>query len=237
MNPFQYWLPMPLMPITADSTISFDGGGITSIMMDPTDTNLISLSAYMNVRDLMGDFNIQWTTLGLGFPLTLAITDTIDKTRRNPYRRTFGGLEAAMSWGLWNEENRVSFRLGANVSLIAFNPADGSNVYKWGYEAPVYSINAGLGFSNLRRFKWQLFGNGVSLNTAVRYTLPRQTLGVEERFTAGLETKPFSLKFSLYHAWSAAADLNLWGRSLNHENDPVGGTLFSDIASTEYPTK
>jgi hypothetical protein len=237
MNPFDFWLPVPLVSVTADGAISFDGGGIMSIMMDPTDTNLISLAAYMNARQLMADFNIQWTTLALGFPLTLAVSDTFDMTRLNPYRRTFAGLEAAWNRGLWNESNRVFFSLGANVSLIAFNPSDDSHVYEWDYEAPVYSINAGLGFSSLRRFQWQLFGNGVALNTAVRYTLPRKTLGGEERFTAGLETKPVSLKFSLYHAWSAAADLDLWGRTINHENNYIGGTLFSDIASTEYPTK
>ncbi|MDR2537028.1 MAG: hypothetical protein LBC46_01865 [Treponema sp.] len=226
MNPFQFWLPLPLISVNAKSALSFDGFGIMSLMMDPTDTNLVELEAYMNIRDLMGAFSIQWTTLGFGFPLTFEASDSINKTQVIPYRRTFAGIQAASSWGL---------RLGATVSLIANDPLNSSNVYTWGYEEPIYTFSAGLDLNALRRFRWQLFGNGVSLNTTVRYTLPQETIGVEERLSAAFEL--FRLKLSLYYAWSSAANLDLYGRSLNHENDYIGGSLFSDVASLEYSTE
>jgi hypothetical protein len=225
MNPFQLWLPLPLTSVNADAEFSFDGVGIMSQMMDPTDTNFVMLEAYMNIRDLMGAFGIQWTTLGLGFPLTFEVSDSINKTKEIPHRRTFAGIQAASSWG---------FRLGATVSLIAQDPLNSSNVYTWGYDEPIYTFSAGFDLNALRRFRWQLFGKGFSLNTTVRYTLPQETLGVEERLSVAFE--PFRLKLSLYYAWSSAANLDLYGRSLNHENDYIGGSLFSDIASVEYAT-
>ncbi|MDR1326704.1 MAG: hypothetical protein LBK00_11785 [Treponema sp.] len=223
MNPFQLWLPVPLMSTTG---LSVDGVGIMSQMMDPTDTNLVTLEAYMNIRDLMGAFSIQWKTLGFGFPLTFEVSDGINKAKDIPYRRTFAGIQAASSWGL---------RLGATVSLIANDPLNSSNVYTWGYEEPIYTLSAGLDLNGLRRFRWQLFGNGVSLNTTVRYTLPQESIGGEERLSVAFEA--FRLKLSLYHAWSSAANLDLYGRSLNHENDYIGGSLFSDVASVEYSTE
>jgi hypothetical protein len=226
MNPFQFWLPLPLMSINAETGITYDGVGIMSQMMDPTDTNAITLEAYMNIRDLMGAFSIQWTTLGFGFPLTFEASDNITKTKKIPYRRTFAGIQAASSWGL---------RFGATVSLIAQDPLNSSNVYTWGYAEPIYTLTAGFDLNALRRFRWQLFGNGVSLNTTARYTLPQETFGVEGRLTTAFE--PLRLKLSLYSAWSKTANLDLYGRSLNHENDYIGGSLFSDIASIEYSTK
>lgn len=226
MNPFQYWLPLPLMSVSAKVGLSIDGVGIMSLMMDPTDTNSVALEAYMNIRDLMGAFSIRWTTLGFGFPLTFEASDGIIKTKDLPYRRTFGGIQAASSWG---------FRLGATVSLIAQDPLNSSNVYTWGYEEPIYTLSAGFDLNGLRRFRWQLFGNGVSLNTTVRYTLPQESIDGEERLSVAFEA--FRLKLSLYHAWSSAANLDLYGRSRNHEKDYIGGSLFSDIASFEYSTE
>lgn len=226
VNPFHFWIAFPLINLGVYSGFSIDGISGLSLMMDPTDTNLITASVSLNIRDLIGEFSLRWQTLGFGFPLTFELSDDLNKNLQVPRRRTFAGVQAAV---------RGVFRFGATVSFVAETPFDGSNVYTWDYGEPVYTLTAGLDLNAVRKMRWHLFGNGLGLHTTFRYALPQGIPSGEARLRASAEFP--GIRTSLYYAWSGGADLDLYGRALNHAEEYIGGSLFSDIAAQEYSTK
>jgi hypothetical protein len=228
LNPFKLWLPLPLFRTTKDG-VSFDGGGLFSFMSDPTDMNRIFLFAYMDVRSLMAAVNLQWTNLSLGFPLNITFSDDIDKTQRIPYRKTQGTISGSLDFGLGNERRRLELNPGLGFSLAAMDSEDKSSAYTWEYEEPSYNAMLGIGVSNLRRFSWELFGQGAALTIYGRLLL---TQPVTRRFEGILKTafEPYlPLRISLYGAWDENG-MDLYGNSKNYST-----LLFSSVASVEYP--
>jgi hypothetical protein len=211
--------------------VSLDGGGLFSFMSDPVDTNLIVFFAYMDVRSLMAAVNLQWINLSLGFPLITAFSDDIDKTHAIPYRKTQGNISGSLSFGLGNERRRLVLNPGLGFSLTAPDWGDGSGAYTWEYGEPSYNAMLGLGLSNLRRFNWELFGQGVTLTIYGRFLLP---LPVSLRFEGILQTafEPYlPLKLSLYGAWDERG-MDLYGNSGYYNT-----IAFSSVASVEYPSR
>jgi hypothetical protein len=229
LNPFRLWLPLPLVRIT-NSGLSFDGGGLFSFISDPIDTNLIFLFAYMDARSLMAAANLQWINLSLGFPLNITFSDDIDKTQHIPYRETQGTIAGTLEFGLGNERRRLKLNPGLGFSLAAADRGDGSSAYTWEYGEPYYHAMLGIGVSNLRRFNWELFGQGAALTLYGRVPLARP---LTPRFDGVIETafEPYlPLKLSLYGAWDENG-MNLYGNSRYYTTTP-----FNSIASVEYPS-
>jgi hypothetical protein len=228
LNPFRLWMPLPLVRFTGES-LSLDGGGLFSIMQDPADLNQIVLFAFMDVDSLMAAVNLQWTNLGLGFPLTIAFSDDIVKTSAIPYRLTRGTVSGSLNFGLGNERRRLEIMPGLGFSRAALDRGDGSSAYTWEPGAPYYSAVLGLGLSNLRRLNWEMFGQGAALAGYGRFLLAPS---VGFRFEAILQTafEPYlPLKLSFYGAWDEKG-MDLHGNSRYYTT-----SVFSSIASTEYP--
>jgi hypothetical protein len=232
LSPLQFWIPLPLIRIAADSAlgISLDGAGLITLMMDPPGTNQILLTAQMDVRSLMGVFDLQWTNQSLGFPLTVTFSDNLDKTQRvypATYRQTAATLAASVSHGLGSERFRFFVSPGFGIGLFSLDPGDGSSAYTWRYQKPQYSAVLGVGLSSLRRFNWQLFGQGASLALYGRYAIGSGP----PRFEGLLRTayEPFlPVRLSFFGAW----DQN--GMALNGVSARFSTTSFSSIAASEY---
>jgi hypothetical protein len=229
LNPFRLWLPLPLVRIRGGS-LSLDGGGIYSFMQDPTDTNNILLSAFMDARALMAAVDLKWTNLSLGFPLEFVFIDTLDTAQSIPYRKTQSALAGSFDFGQGNERRRLAVLSGLSLAMAALDRGDGSSAYTWDYQKPAFATTLGLGLSNLQRFNWQMFGQGASIKAYGRFLLAPS---VNLRFEGLLETafEPYlPLKISLYGAWDEKG-MDLYGNSPYFVD-----TAFSSIASVEYPS-
>ena len=232
LSPLQFWIPVPLVRIAADTElgISIDGVGVYTLMTDPTETNQIILGAQMDFRSWMGVFDLQWTNLSLGFPLTLTFTDTIDKSHQiypKTFRQTSATLSGSYSHGLGSERLRFSIAHGFGVGLVSPDPGDGSSAYTWRYQDPQYSVSLGAGLSFLQRFQWELFGQGASLALYGRYVIGQRLPRFEGLLSTAYE--PFlPLRIRFFGAW----DQN--GMALNGASSLFPTSAFSTIASSEY---
>jgi len=110
-------------------------------MVDPPQTNVITLNAAMDIPYLMGAFNLQWTNLGLGFPLTFTFSDDLDTTRTlssDVIRNTVFSLEGSYSHGLGREDLRFTVAPRFEAKLSAPEAADEPSAYYWTYDLPLY---------------------------------------------------------------------------------------------------
>jgi hypothetical protein len=228
LNPFKLWLPLPLVRMTGNGA-SLDGGGLFSFMSDPTDTNLLFLFAYMDARSLMAATNLQWINLSLGFPLNISFSDDIDKTQPVSYRKTRGTISGALSFGLGNERRRLELNPGLGFSLTA--PDSGDSAYTWEYGEPYYNAMLGVGVSNLRRFNWELFGQGAALKVYNRLLLNRPGIPRFEGILQAAFEPYLPLKLSLYGAWDENG-MDLYGNSKYYDT-----AAFGSVASVEYSSK
>ncbi|AEF82450.1 hypothetical protein [Leadbettera azotonutricia] len=225
LNPFKLWIPLPLLR-RHESSISIDGGGFFSFMADPADTNFIFLSAYMDARNLMGVFDLQWTNRSLGFPLQITFSDDMDRSWEIDYRRTQGTITAIIGHGLGGELVRLNFQAGIGMAWFAFDPEDGSSAYTWEYETHGSSLIFGIELTSLKRSAWELFGSGFSAAFYSRFSFPEAAPRYEGLFKAAFD--PFPLRFGFYGVWDSDG-LNLAGYSRSYDT-----SLFAPIASTEY---
>ncbi|MDR1949676.1 MAG: hypothetical protein LBQ38_09805 [Spirochaetaceae bacterium] len=228
INPFKLWLPLPLIRQTnTDIGISVDGGSLFSYMADPTDTNQLFLTTGFDARSLLGVFNLQWTNLSLGFPLSLTFMDDIDKTSPEMNRQTTASISASFTYGLGDRGLRLSFNTGFGLSLIAMAPEEDSSAYTWTYEPPNYMAVLGFGFSTLQRFNWELFGRGAALDINGRYLPVWNKPRVEGLFRIASEpVLPFRL--SLYGVWDSNG-MGIQGKSSQYLT-----TSFSNFTAVEY---
>ncbi|MDR3146725.1 MAG: hypothetical protein LBU21_10640, partial [Treponema sp.] len=235
MNPLKYWLPLPLLRSGADNSISVDGGGILSVMSDPTDTNYLAVSAYMDARSLMAAGSFSWINYTLGFPLELYASDDLDKTRDTVRRISQASLGGTLRFGLGNERTHLDLIPKLSAGFMSDDPGDDSNPYTWGYDEYYYSAGLGLGISNLLRPSWALFGKGLSLGAYGWFMLDRPGLRqgfrvprVEGVFNAAFEPL-LPLRLRLYGAWDRD------GMDLRGQSRYFLSTSFDSFASTEYP--
>jgi hypothetical protein len=226
MNPFQFWLPMPLIR-TTESFISFDGLGIMSVMMDPTDTNTIILSAIGDWKAKMANITVDWNNNYFGFPLTLSFSDGVDLMYgSDSYRQTQASLSGTFSRSLGNERNHLTITSGINFSISADNPFDGSSAYSWSYDETQFSGTLGLGWSNLYRYIWQLFGTGMDINMFYRTPFDFSQKRIDGIIDIAFE-KVFPLRFQFYGAYDTNG-MNLQGNSRSY------GSYFPNVSSVEY---
>lgn len=241
LNPLQFWIPFPLIHTAygeyelfgesvEGTSLSLDGAGVYTMMVDPTGNNEITLSAAMDFNSWMGVFDLQWTNVSLGFPLTLTFTDDIDKSHQlypKTFRQTTATLGGSFSHGLGSERLRFSIAPGFGVGLFSLDPGDGSSAYTWRYQDPQYSVSLGAGISFLQRFRWELFGQGASLELYGRYVIGQELPRFEGLLSTAYE--PFlPLRIRFFGAW----DQN--GMALNGASSLFPTPAFSSIASSEY---
>jgi hypothetical protein len=227
-NPLRLWFPIPYVRSTGDF-FSLDGGGVFSFMADPADINWIILSANMDARFYMANLDIQWINLSFGFPLNLRFIDRVDMYSQNNYRTTHGTLVGTLNRSIGNERHRFILTAGAGFTLTASDPRNGAGAYTWNYRDSFFNGLAGLQFSNLRRFSWEHFGQGLSAAYTSRFVFSGFLFRHEAVLKAAFE--PYlPLQLTLY----GVLDKN--GMTLHGSSPNFTVTSISNVASLEYPT-
>jgi len=216
-NPFQFWLPLPLIRSNKDALIKFDGIGIFSIMQDPIDMNSISFLAYADVPYKMAMIDqFQWQNTGMGFPLMLTLSDKVIESEDDTSRYTNASLSGSINWtgDQWN--NQVS--LGGGYYRTA-GLQDGKGAYEWGETESGFFVQTGFVFS-YRRLSLQLSGASPTNSFAPR---------LDMIFRASAKTR-FPLSLALFGAY----DEN--GMDLHGVSNIFGETIIDEFVLKEYPT-
>jgi hypothetical protein len=228
-NPLRLWIPFPMIG-TQGNEISLNGGGIFSFMTDPTDSNLIFLTAGMDTA-LFATVSLDWTNYSLVFPINVKLSDQIDRSQSFMYRRTEAEFSIALNFPLGNDRNRLSILGGFGASLFASDPGGGESAYTWPFEDKIYySGTAGIGFSTMRRYPWELYGRGFLIGTRLRWVLDRESPRLDGIFQAAFDPY-FPFRLSLYAAWDDYY-MDLHGNSYQFSR-----VLFDEAASLEYSTE
>jgi len=223
MNPFQFWLPLPLLRF--DTNFSLDGAGLISVMVDPTDRNVIRLMAFADIayRMAMVD-SFSWQNTSMGFPLTLEFSDKVIASGDTPYRDTRGSLSGSLLWnmGRWFQD----FSLGGLYACTA-DDNGGPSAYEWEETNNVFAIFTGFAFSNRQRRLYELFGTGLYFGFRGISVVDSFEPRLDGIFSASVETR-FPLRINFYGAYDQQG-MNLHGVSRRY-----GEPLFAKTASTEY---
>jgi len=227
MNPFKFWLPLPLFSITeTDGQMNFnlDGGGLLSFMTDPTDRNLLIVIAYADITNGMARIDsFTWQTTVTGFPLTVEFSDTVLTDLENDsYRDTRAGLSALFS--MYRRRLYYDFSLGASYARFAYNDG-GESAYTWKETESAFLLSAGFTLSSLRRRPHELFGTGLYFSINGYSVLDSFTPRVAGRFQASMETR-FPLSLSLYGAYDAGG-MDLHGVSRTY-SEPAAALFVSE---------
>ena len=231
MSPFNFWLPLPLIRMDDDFNVSFDGGGLVTIITDPTDRNVIIAFAYADVtyRIVMID-DFLWQNTLLGFPITLEFSDKVlMDTGFNPYRETRINLNASFSY--IPERWLYGLSLGGGYIRVAADD-EGSSAYEWEEMGHAFYYTTSLTFSNIKRRQHELFGTGISLvirGANIAGTPFRESFQprIEGRFRSSIETR-FPLNLVLYGAY------DVQGMTLHGVSQSFGQSIFNESASVEY---
>ena len=228
MNPFAAWFPSLLLGIrgTGDDAMSaINGVGLTSVMRDPTNRNIVTLTAHADFfHQMLNVPTLSWQNHYLGVPLELSFYDQVLPVAETMYRATRVGLSLGPTWtaGSWG----VGFAVGGSYLAIAKDNG-ASSAYEWGRFRDIFDLSAGLSLSNIRARPSDVFGTGTSLNLVAAN--PANYL---EPYSAALlrasTESTFPLRLSLYGAYSAGG-MDLYGVSLLW-NEPI----FAGIAPNEY---
>ena len=229
MNPFRFWVPIPLIRYNFNNgfNVSLDGGGILSVITDPTDRNFLMAIAYADIKYRMAMIqNFTWQSTVPGIPVTLDFSDqVITNTNYDPYRDTRVNLSGSFTRtpGRWN------YGLTLGGGYVRFADDDGgSSAYEWEETGNYFYYSAVLAFSNLFQRQHELFGTGLSLNLKGTSIADNFTPRYEGMFQASAETR-FPIKLTLYGAYDTQG-MNLQGTSRVY-----GDPLFINAASQEYP--
>jgi hypothetical protein len=234
MNPFNFWFPLPLIRI-AGNGISVDGGGLFSLMVDPTDTNIILLDINFDARSPMAAGSVVWQNYALGFPLQFSFSDDLDKTTVIDRRITQASLTGTLSFGLGNDRIHFDVLPELKAAFVSRDPGDHSSPYSWGRGEYYYSAGLGLGVSSLVRPSWTLFGRGLSLHGYARFLLDRDgpySISPMPRFDAvfSAAAEPaLPLRLQLYGAWDEDG-MDLRGRSGSYLE-----AVSNSVVLAEYP--
>jgi len=237
MNPFNFWLPLPLVR-SDDSSLSIDGGGLFTVIMDPTNRHLILTMLYADLAYRMAMVDLfSWQNTVPGFPVTLEFSDRVEtNTRDDPYRFTRASLWASF----FHIPGRWAYSLSLGTTYIRVAEYDGGEntavhgtAYNWEETRSSLSYFAGISFSNIRRQQHELFGTGISLNirgSNVFGTVHRGTFEprFDAMFQAVAETR-FPLRFLVYGAYSSRG-MNIHGVSRTY-----GLPIFNNDTPIEYP--
>ena len=214
MNPFQFWLPIPLL--RGYGSDMFGGMGILSMMSDPTDRNLAVVEAYWDRKYRMALINeAYWVNTGMGFPFSISFYDGVTEGVI-PYRSTSIDLSGSFSGTV--RENRFGLNMGGGyIRNSVFNGK--ISAYEWENRAGFFYLSAGFRYANPH-----LSFNLNAISNALTF-LPRLTANFNLRFDSRF---PFGIAFY------AAYDMR--GMSLSGFSNTYGSLLsFGNIpAMVEY---
>jgi hypothetical protein len=218
MNPFRFWLPIPLIRTSVSnngSSISLDGAGFLSYAADPAGRNFVMLVAYADIPYRMAMIDtFSWHNTSMGFPLTLSFSDMAEDLGDGPRRLTSASLSGRFqrSTGQW----RQGFSLGAGYSRRA-DYDGGWSAYEWEESWHRFFITAGTGLS-YRRVSLSI--TGISFADSFE---PR----IDGLFMASVNTR-FPLGFTLFGAYDAR------GMSMHGVSNNYGSQLAAPYALNEY---
>ena len=221
MNPFNYWIPLPLIRVrdlgNSENFInlSLDGGGVFSMITDPTNRNLVIIEAYADIPYQMAKVNqLSWQNTSLGFPFTVSFSDSVVESGNDPYRHTSLNLDGKLRWGFssWN----YGFSLGGRYARNA-NYNDGKGAYEWEEVESNFSLFAGLSIS-YRLLSLQL--SGISFTNSFE---PR----IDGIIMESLDTR-FPLSFIFFGSYDDR------GMDLHDVSNSYGQSLIPEYALTEY---
>jgi hypothetical protein len=241
LNPLYLWLPFPLVRCDSDSVISFDGGGIYSIMLDPAELNIVVLQAAMDARFMTANIDITWTNTNLGFPLEFKFSDEVSAGDA-PYRAVRFNAQSTFTHSLGSQGLKVLWRTGFGLSRFYMGgPGDNENsAYTWDFHSWASKLMFGAGISSLNLQPWESFGHGIQvqligwelfLDSRSNFSWKGRPR-IDAYFQAAFE--PFlPLRFTLYGAWdSHTAGMNLQGVSSQYA-DPI----FQSVSIDEYENR
>jgi len=231
MNPFQLWLPLPLLRFDEVNFLSAEGFGLLSVMTDPTGRHFVTTMAFADLNYRMARVSVfSWQNTVAGFPLTLDFSDIVNTAPLLSFRETRASLTGSFMRSA--RRGLYGFSLGAGYLRLADDDG-GESAYEWGERGRAFYYSAGFVFSNIRRTPTELFGSGLSLNlrggNIFHTTLHEGAVEprIEALFRASVETR-FPVSFALYGAYDAG------GMNLHGSSRTFGAPLFAPVASTEY---
>ena len=212
MNPFQFWLPLPLLRSFGGNLVQ--GAGILSLISDPAERNMIVIEAYGDLNYQMALINqLSWQNNSMGFPLTLSFSDRIIEGN-NIYRST--NIDLNTSYNRVRRGRQYNFSLGGGYTR---NAAEGNNesAYLWDEgESFIYgNVSFGFSFSYL-----SFYLSGISY---LNEFLPR--------FDAALDLD-FNPRFPLTLSFFGAYDER--GMNLHGVSNSYSQTLIPSYALFEY---
>jgi hypothetical protein len=215
LNPFRLWLPFPLARTDGDG-IRIDGGGIVSYLSDPTDQNTAILVGGYDAFAEAAFVDAVWTSLGLGLPVTVRFSDSLEfdssDSGEDAYRAVRAAVSANLVRGIGGERVRYGLSLSANALYYAEDPENGGGAYAWPFEPPKYGAGASLTVSSLRRPAWRLFGFGAEAAVQGRFVLPDEDYRIDGELSAAFEPV-LPLRLSGYAVYDGAGT-DLKGYSL-----------------------
>lgn len=224
LNPLRFWLPFPLVR-TDGKTWRVDGGGVLSFLSEPTDTDFFLIQGGYDHAGKAAFASVDWTSYGLGFPLSLSLSDGIEFVSStgfdDPYRATRASFAVGLTRGIGGERVRGSVSASASTLVYAFDPDDGSSAYSWPYAEPIYTIGVSAGLSSLSRPLWRLFGEGASAAASAFYRPDSGTFRAEGVFRAAAEPA-LPVRLSVYGAFDEAG-MSADGSSLSFGAASFGG--------------
>jgi hypothetical protein len=228
LNPFACWLPVPLVRVDATG-LRLDGGGIVSLMQDPTDTHGFSLTAGGDAYGRMGYFEAVFTTTGLGWPITLAVSDGLVAAAGSGglYRLAAAEVQFDLERGFGGERWRLGFAPRLRGAFTAMDPGDGSSAYSWPIDEPVAVAGATLELTDWDKPAWSVFGRGFDAAAGISAILPDGLLRYEGLARLGA-AGPLPARFTVY-AVKDESGIGVDGRSKAY-----GAAVFAGQALSEY---
>jgi hypothetical protein len=229
MNPLKFWLPMILVrmneideeslysdPLAGFKLLRLDGGGVVTVMSDPTDNNFISAWVYADFYYKMALVEMfTWRNTSFGIPLTFDFLDTVrDLEDGRTYRSTSASLTGLIQWGSGNWDN--GFIVGAGYSRAAVFE-DGKGAYEWKESWNAFFVQTGLVFTSRL----------ASLQINAASTTDSFSPHVEGLFKAATDTR-FPLYLSLFGSYDER------GMDLHGVSRTFVSTLLENYVLNEY---
>jgi hypothetical protein len=239
-NPLLLWVPLPLIREDPATIFRVDGGGIYSVIIDPTESNMITLQAAMDARFMMADIHVGWSNRALGFPLEMSFSDGVtpaETSDDSAYRALRFSLEPILSHSLGGQGLRGFAGMGMGFSqFYQQGKGDVDEAYTWDFHSNSYLFLARAGVSSLVVMPWETFGQGLRLE-AINFFLTTGSQSLPEDLSPRIEGllqaafEPFvPLRLTLYGVW----DDYHTGMYVNGTSAQYSSPIFSDVSATEY---
>jgi len=231
MNPFRAWIPLPLIRVVEngdDFTMSLDGGGIFSMMADPTQRNFVHFAAFVDARYRMVTVpTFSWQNTVPGFPLTFGFSDTVVDFDETVFRDTRASISGSLTRSVGRAAVSVALT-GSYVRRADRGDADeNTSAYRWEKTGSLFAVSPGVAFSTRRRRPSDVFGTGLSLSV-----VGATPVSAFEPYAAGMFRATAETRFPVSAAFFGAFDQS--GMDMHGVSARFGRPVFSEFAPTEF---